>query len=115
VELTLAGALSPAARVKLDALLERKEEELMLLRVSTDELHDRASEADFQELAGDGVVGRAAVILRAAASAKTAPSPPADPLSAASVDGAKPAGEAEDALRLLHRFVLEERAAEANG
>jgi len=115
VELTLAGALSPAARVKLDALLERKEEELMLLRVSTDELHDRASEADFQELAGDGVIGRAAVILRAAASAKTAPSPPADPLSAASVDGAKPAGEAEDALRLLHRFVLEERAAEANG
>ncbi len=86
VELTLVGALSMAARIRLDAVLERKQDELMLLRVKTDQLHDRANDADFLQLAGDGVVGRAAATLRAAGTR-----------------------DAEDALRMLHRFVLEEQ------
>ena len=86
VDLTLEGSLSAEARIRLDVLLERKEQELMLLRVDADGLHDGASDVDFLQLAGDGVVGRAAAALRAA--------------------GTREAG---DALRVLHRLVLEER------
>jgi hypothetical protein len=86
VSLTLEGSLPASARVRLDALLERHQEELMLLRVNTDELHDRAEDADLGELAGDGVVGRAAASLRAAGTRASA-----------------------DALRMLYRFVIEQR------
>jgi DNA repair exonuclease SbcCD nuclease subunit len=89
VDLTLEGSLPAAVRVRLDALLERKQEELMLLRVDADGLHDRATDDDFLHLSGDGVVGRAASALRAAGTR-----------------------EASDALRMLQRMVLEERVRE---
>jgi hypothetical protein len=58
----------------------------MHLRTDSSALHDRPSEEDLRTLAVDGFVGRAAQALR------TEETP-----------------VAEDALRLLHRFVVEER------
>jgi DNA repair exonuclease SbcCD nuclease subunit len=85
VELTLTGSLSPRARVRLEALLDKQRQELLFLRVDLDGLHDRASGDDFERLVGDGIVGRAAAELRAAGTR-----------------------EAEDALRMLYRFAVEQ-------
>jgi hypothetical protein len=86
VSLELAGHLSLGGRARLQAELARAGGALMHLRVEDGALHDRPSEEDLRTLAVDGFVGRAAEALRADGSAA-----------------------AEDALRLLHRFVVEER------
>jgi DNA repair exonuclease SbcCD nuclease subunit len=88
VDLTLTGALSPSARVRLDAGLDDARGDLMLLRAHEGALADRPTDEDLARLSGDGLVGRAAAILRA-----------------------DPAPAARDALRLLHRFVLEDQLA----
>ncbi len=88
VSLTVEGQLSIGARTRLEQLLEQEGRALMHLRVDLDALHDRPSEEDLRTLQADGFVGRAAAILR---------------------DGKTPA--AEGALRLLHRFLLEEKRA----
>jgi hypothetical protein len=82
-----AGSISLGARAELDLALERAAGALMHLRVEAALLHDRPSEEDLRALAVEGFVGRAAEALRARTG-----------------DAA-----AEDALRLLHRFVVEER------
>ena len=86
VSIKVAGHLSIAGRTKLDQLLEVEESALMHLRVDLAELHDRPSEDDLRTLRADGFVGRAAERLRQ--------------------EGTR-AGE--DALRMLHRFLIEER------
>jgi DNA repair exonuclease SbcCD nuclease subunit len=86
VSASFAGHVSLGARAKLEGELARARGALMHLRVDTSELHDRPSEEDLRTLAVDGFVGRAAEALRL-----------------------DPAPGAEDALRLLHRFLIEER------
>jgi DNA repair exonuclease SbcCD nuclease subunit len=86
VSAKIAGHVSLGARAKLDRALAQAGGSLMHLRTDLRELHDRPSADDLRALAVDGFVGRAAEALQAEAS---------------------PAGE--DALRLLHRFVIEER------
>jgi hypothetical protein len=86
VSASFAGHVSLGARAKLEAGIARARGSLMHLRVDTSELHDRPSEEDLRTLAVDGFVGRAAEALRM-----------------------DPAPAAEGALRLLHRFVIEER------
>lgn len=87
VDLTLAGHVSLGARARLEKMLDDEAEALAHLRVDADALHDEPSEADLASLAIDGFVGKAAERLRA-----------------------DPSPAARDALRLLHRFVQEERA-----
>jgi hypothetical protein len=86
VSAELVGHVSLEGRARLEGVLARARGSLMHLRTSERELHDRPSEEDLRTLAVDGFVGRAVEALRAERS---------------------PA--AEDALRLLHRFVIEER------
>jgi DNA repair exonuclease SbcCD nuclease subunit len=86
VSASFAGHVSLGARVRLDRALTQARGSLMHLRIDVTALHDRPSEEDLRTLAVDGFVGRAVDALRAEGS---------------------PA--AEDALRLLHRFVVEER------
>jgi DNA repair exonuclease SbcCD nuclease subunit len=81
-----AGHVSLGARARLEAALAQARGSLMHLRVDESELHDRPSEEDLRTLAVDGFVGRAVEALRAEGTSA-----------------------AEDALRLLHRFVVEER------
>jgi DNA repair exonuclease SbcCD nuclease subunit len=83
---TLAGHVSLGARVELEEALARARGSLMHLRVEAGELHDQPSEEDLRALAVDGFVGSAASTLRASGTPAT-----------------------EDALRLLHRLVIEER------
>jgi hypothetical protein len=86
VSASFAGHVSLGARAQLEGALAQARGSLMHLRVETGDLHDRPSEEDLRTLAVDGFVGRAAEALRLDA-----------------------APAAEDALRLLHRFVIEER------
>ncbi len=86
VSLALAGHVSLGARTKLDDILAGAQGTLMHVRVDAGELHDRPSEEDLRALAVDGFVGRAAASLQA-----------------------RGTRESEDALRLLHRFAVEER------
>jgi DNA repair exonuclease SbcCD nuclease subunit len=86
VSTSLAGHVSLGARARLEAILAKARGALMHLRADEGGLHDRPSEEDLRTLAVDGFVGRAVEALRAVHT---------------------PA--AEDALRLLHRFVVEER------
>ncbi len=86
VSAAFAGQVSLGARTRLEKALAHARGSLMHLRADAAELHDRPSEEDLRTLAVDGFVGRAVDALRAERS---------------------PA--AEDALRLLHRFVIEER------
>jgi hypothetical protein len=88
VSLTVAGQLSLGGRTALEQLLEQEGRALMHLRVDVKDLHDSPSEEDLRTLSADGFVGRAASMLRARASETPA---------------------AEGALRLLHRFLVEER------
>jgi hypothetical protein len=85
VSASFAGHVSLEGRVRLDGVLAQARGSLMHLRVDATGLHDRPSDEDLRRLAVDGFVGRAVDALRAEAS---------------------PA--ADDALRLLHRFVIEE-------
>ena len=86
VSAAFAGHVSLEGRVRMEAVLAQARGSLMHLRLESAELHDRPSEEDLRTLAVDGFVGRAVESLRAEGS---------------------PASE--DALRLLHRFVVEER------
>jgi DNA repair exonuclease SbcCD nuclease subunit len=86
VSASFAGHVSLGGRAQLDRLLAQARGSLMHLRIDASELHDRPSEEDLRTLAVDGFVGRAVDGLRAEATVA-----------------------AEDALRLLHRFVIEER------
>jgi DNA repair exonuclease SbcCD nuclease subunit len=86
VSASFAGHVSLRARARLDGALTRARGSLMHLRLDVSGLHDRPSEEDLRTLAVDGFVGRAAEALRL-----------------------DPTPGAEDALRLLHRFVIEER------
>lgn len=84
VDLTLEGALSLTARARLDAILDREAQALMLLRWDATALRDEPTDEDLRSLAAEGWLGRA-------------------------VDGlvADGAPEARDALRLLHRLLAE--------
>jgi hypothetical protein len=86
VSLELAGHVSLGARTKLDDLLATARGTLMNLRIDASALHDRPSEDDLRALAADGFIGRAALALRE-----------------------RGTRESEDALRLLHRLLVEER------
>lgn len=86
VSAALAGHVSLGARARLEGALAQARGALMHLRVDAGALHDRPSEEDLRTLAVDGFVGRAVEALRS-----------------------EPSPAAEDALRLLHRFVVEER------
>jgi hypothetical protein len=86
VSAALAGHVSLAARATLEAILAQARGSLMLLRVDESLLHDQPSDEDLRTLAVDGFVGRAVDALRTEAG----------PVAA-------------DALRLLHRLVVEER------
>jgi hypothetical protein len=86
VSASFAGQVSLGGRAQLEGVLTQARGALMHLRVETSELHDQPSEEDLRTLAVDGFVGRAAQALRSE-----------------SVPGS------DDALRLLHRFVVEER------
>jgi hypothetical protein len=86
VNATLAGHVSLAGRARLEEILAQARGALMHLRLEAGELHDRPSDEDLRTLAVDGFVGRAVEALRVAATPSS-----------------------EDALRLLHRFVVEER------
>jgi DNA repair exonuclease SbcCD nuclease subunit len=85
VSLKLSGHLSIGGRTRLDRLLEQEASALMHLRVDATELHDRPSDDDLRRLRAGGFVGRAA-----------------DKLNAAGTKAS------EDALRLLHRFLVED-------
>lgn len=89
VSLTLRGHTSIAARSRLDAMLEEEEGALMHLRTNLNELRDRPSDEDLRALRADGFVGRAAERLRQ--------------------EGTR---ASEDALRMLHRLLTDERARE---
>jgi DNA repair exonuclease SbcCD nuclease subunit len=92
VSLSLAGLLSMADRAALEEILETYRDSLMLLRVDDQELHDRPTDEDLDRLGGEGYVGSAIAHLR----------------------GSDATREAEDALRLLYQFVMEdERASRA--
>jgi len=82
----LSGHVSLEGRARLEAVLAQARGSLMHLRIDDSELHDRPSEEDLRTLAVDGFVGRAVETLRTGGT-----------------------GASEDALRLLHRFVVEER------
>jgi DNA repair exonuclease SbcCD nuclease subunit len=84
VDLTLRGALSLAARGRLDAMLDAKRAELLFLRVDAEGLRDEPTPADLDGLAAEGFVGRAVEHLRGLGTA-----------------------DANDALRLLHRLLAE--------
>ncbi|HEY2511715.1 MAG TPA: DNA repair exonuclease [Polyangiaceae bacterium] len=86
VSARFAGHVSLSGRGELERTLARARGALMHLRTDDGDLHDRPSEADLRALAVDGFVGRAADALRAGGTTAS-----------------------EDALRLLHRFVIEER------
>jgi hypothetical protein len=86
VSVALAGHVSLGARAQLDEELGQAKAKFMHLRVDDERLHDRPSDDDLRALAADGFVGRAAEALRQ-----------------------RGTREGEDALRLLHRFVIEER------
>ena len=86
VSVAVAGHVSLAGRARLDEAFDRARGSLMHLRVDASGLHDRPSDDDLRTLAVDGFVGRAAEALQA-----------------------REDRAAEDALRLLHRFVTEER------
>ena len=86
VSVELAGHVSLGGRTKLDDVLATARETLMHLRVDDGGLHDRPSDEDLRALAADGFVGRAAELLRTLGTR-----------------------EAEDALRLLHRLLLDAR------
>jgi hypothetical protein len=92
VDLTLAGVLSMADRARLDEVLEVYRDSLMLLRVDDRELHDRPTAEDMDRLGADGYLGGAITRLRADATP-----------------------EAEGALRLLYRFVVEDARASGTG
>ncbi len=89
VSLGVSGHLSIGARTKLDRLLDAEEAALMHLRVDFTSLRDRPSEDDLRALRADGFVGRAAERLRQ--------------------EGTR---AAEDALRMLHRLLTEDRLTE---
>ncbi len=93
VSLSLAGLVSMADRTRLDEILEKYRGSLMLLRVDDRELHDRPTDEDLDRLSGDGYLGRAIAHLRAPAGTADATQ------------------EAEDALRLLYRLVMEDERA----
>ncbi len=86
VNLSLSGLLSMADRTRLDEILETYSESLMLLRVNDRELHDQPTPEDLERLGADGYLGSAIARLRASSATQ----------------------EAEDALRLLYRFVVED-------
>jgi hypothetical protein len=83
---TLQGHVSLAGRARLDELLTAARSTLMHVRLDDGALHDRPSDEDLRTLAADGFIGRAAEALRQ-----------------------RGTREAEDALRLMHRLVVEER------
>jgi DNA repair exonuclease SbcCD nuclease subunit len=87
VDLTLSGHVSFGARAQLDRLLEREAESLMLLRVHTGALHDKPSEDDLRTLDAEGFLAKAAARLRTIESKA-----------------------AEDAMRVLHRYVVEAKS-----
>jgi len=89
VSLSLAGLISMACRARLEELLETYGESLMLLRVDDRELHDSPTAEDLDRLGAEGYVGSAIAHLRASPGTQ----------------------EAEDALRLLYRFVMEDERA----
>lgn len=97
VNLSLAGLISMADRARLEEMLETYRDSLMLLRVDDRELHDRPSAEDLDRLGGEGHLGRAIAHLR---------TPGGTP------DATR---EAEDALRLLYRFVMEDERALRTG
>lgn len=88
LDLRLNGGLSLRARARLDALLERANEELLLLRLSAFSVTDQPTDEDLADLSVEGFVGQAAAALRD------------------STDD-----DAAAALRLLYRFVHEEEPA----
>jgi DNA repair exonuclease SbcCD nuclease subunit len=94
VSLRVSGHLSITGRTRLDQLLAAEESALMHLRTDLSDLHDRPSEEDLRTLRADGFVGRAAERLREESGRE------------------ETARASEDALRMLHRFLLEERARE---
>jgi hypothetical protein len=87
IDLRLTGHVSLSGRARLEEMIEAEGEALAHLRVDLEGLHDEPSEADLAALEMDGFLGRAVERLRAEGT---------------------PA--ARDALRALHRFLLEERA-----
>jgi len=87
LDLRLDGELSLGARARLDALLERISEELLLLRLSSFAVTDRPSEEDLAQLEVEGFVGMAAKAL-----------------------GEASEEDAAGALRLLYRFVREQES-----
>jgi hypothetical protein len=93
VNLSLVGILSMADRATLEEILDSYRDSLMLLRVDDHELHDRPTAEDLDRLGADGYVGSAITHLRASG----------------------PTEEAEDALRLLYRFVMEDERASRAG
>ncbi len=84
VSVTVRGHVSLGARAKLDEIVAEARSTLMHVRLDDGGLHDRPSDEDLRTLAAEGFVGRAAETLRQ-----------------------RGTREAEDALRLLHRFAVE--------
>jgi DNA repair exonuclease SbcCD nuclease subunit len=84
LSLSLDGQLSLAARARLDALLQEESGRFLHLEVGRDGVVDAPSDEDLQVLTAEGFVGMAAEALRGEASP-----------------------EARDALRLLHRLLVE--------
>jgi DNA repair exonuclease SbcCD nuclease subunit len=86
ISATFAGHVSLGARVRVEKVLAQARGSLLHLRTDLSGLFDRPTDEDLRALAVDGFVGRAVEALRG-----------------------EPSPAAADALRLLHRFVTEER------
>jgi hypothetical protein len=93
VSLSLSGLLSMADRARLDEVLETYGDSLMHLRVDDRELHERPTADDLDRLGAEGYLGGAITRLRESNATQ----------------------EAEDALRLLYRFVVEDEGSAPTG
>jgi hypothetical protein len=130
VELSLEGALSYGDLDRLDRLLEQQAEELLWLRVRSNQVRVAPTEEDLARLNAEGFIGDAVQQLRAAAEqggpaggvapgvpgpkdrAPGAHSPAVHPTGAQVRSQSQPQAQAaQDALRLLYRFIHEEGAA----
>src|SRR6056297_2221760 len=66
VELSMSGQLSLAAHARLEALIEEWQSRLALLRVDANTVQVAPTAADLESLRGEGYLGRAIEVLRAA-------------------------------------------------